>query len=186
MVERVSHEFAPNGVNDVDPRRRRHCASGIILVEFVYRGGLLEGAGLRLRAVCGRAGVTLRKQEGDGATPVGVLPLLRVLYRADRVKTPKCGVPVEPISRADGWCDDVDDVAYNKPVRLPYAGRHEALWRDDGVYDVIGVLGWKSLLPLCRGGGRRFFCTWQRRILRRQLAAWRLNCAMCWPAWKRD
>ncbi|HUW79441.1 MAG TPA: L,D-transpeptidase family protein [Acidocella sp.] len=126
------------------------------MVEFVYRGGLLEGAGLRLRAVCGRAGVTLRKQEGDGATPVGVLRLLRVLYRADRVKAPKCGVPVEPISRADGWCDDVDDVAYNKPVRLPYAGRHEALWRDDGVYDVIGVLGW-NVAPIVPGRGSAIF-----------------------------
>ena len=126
------------------------------MVEFVYRGGLLEGAGLRLRAICGRAGVTPRKDEGDGATPLGVLPLLRVLYRADRVKAPRCAVPVEPIGRADGWCDDVEDAAYNKPVRLPYAGRHEALWRDDGVYDVIGVLGW-NIAPIIPGRGSAIF-----------------------------
>jgi L,D-peptidoglycan transpeptidase YkuD (ErfK/YbiS/YcfS/YnhG family) len=126
------------------------------LVEFLYRNALLEGAGMRLRAVCGRSGITLHKQEGDGATPIGVLRLLRVLYRADRIKPPQCSVPIEPIGRTDGWCDDVADPAYNKPVRLPYAGRHEALWRDDGVYDIIGVLGW-NLAPVVPGRGSAIF-----------------------------
>lgn len=130
--------------------------SGICLVEFVYAGGLLTGAGLRLRAVCGRGGVSERKAEGDGATPVGVLPLLRVFYRADRVSVPKCAVPVEPLSLNDGWCDDVNDPAYNKQVRLPYAGRHEALWRADGIYDVIGVLGW-NVSPVVPGRGSAIF-----------------------------
>jgi len=114
------------------------------LVEFRFRDGLLAGNGLRLRAVCGQSGVSARKMEGDGATPAGVLPLLRVLYRADRVKAPRCAVPVEPISPADAWCDDPADPAYNRPVRLPFAGRNEALWRGDGIYDVCGVLGWNS------------------------------------------
>jgi L,D-peptidoglycan transpeptidase YkuD (ErfK/YbiS/YcfS/YnhG family) len=126
------------------------------LVEFRFHNGLLEGAGLRLRAVCGRAGITARKTEGDSATPLGPLPLLRVLYRADRIKPPRCAVPMEPISRNDGWCDDVADPAYNKPVRLPYAGRHESLWRDDGVYDVIGVLDW-NIAPIVPGRGSAIF-----------------------------
>lgn len=112
------------------------------MVEFSLRAGLLEGAGLRLRAACGRTGVSDRKTEGDGATPVGRLPLLRVLYRADRTEKPACVVPVEPIAPNDGWCDDPADPAYNRQIRLPYAARHEILWRDDGLYDVVGVLGW--------------------------------------------
>jgi L,D-peptidoglycan transpeptidase YkuD (ErfK/YbiS/YcfS/YnhG family) len=126
------------------------------LVEFLFRDGLLEGPGLRLRAVGGRAGVTTRKTEGDGATPLGPLPLLRVLYRADRIKPPLCAVPVEPIGRNDGWCDDIADPAYNKPVRLPYPGRHEALWRDDGVYDVIGILAW-NITSIVPGRGSAIF-----------------------------
>jgi L,D-peptidoglycan transpeptidase YkuD (ErfK/YbiS/YcfS/YnhG family) len=126
------------------------------LVEFVYRDGLLEGAGMRLRAVCGRAGVSAHKEEGDGATPAGRLALLRVLYRADRLRAPRCAVPVEPIGPADGWCDDVADAAYNKPVRLPYAGRHEALWRADRIYDVVGVLGWNTA-PIVPGRGSAIF-----------------------------
>jgi L,D-peptidoglycan transpeptidase YkuD (ErfK/YbiS/YcfS/YnhG family) len=126
------------------------------LVEFYLRAGRLEGAGLQLHAVGGRGGISARKQEGDGATPIGTLPLLRVLYRADRVAAPRCAVPVEPIGRNDGWCDDPADAAYNKPVRLPYAGRHEVLWREDGLYDVIGVLGW-NVAPVVPGRGSAIF-----------------------------
>jgi L,D-peptidoglycan transpeptidase YkuD (ErfK/YbiS/YcfS/YnhG family) len=122
----------------------------------VFRGGLLQGAGLRLRAVCGRAGISAHKHEGDGATPLGTLPLLRVLYRADRIKPPICAVPIEPISPSDGWCDDIADPAYNKPIRLPYAGSHEGLWREDGQYDVVGVLGWNTH-PIIPGRGSAIF-----------------------------
>lgn len=108
----------------------------------MFRDGLLQGEGLRLRAVYGRAGVSPRKMEGDGATPAGTLPLLRVLYRADRLRAPRCAVAVEPISPADAWCDDAADAAYNRLVRLPFAGRNEALWRNDSIYDVAGILGW--------------------------------------------
>ena len=126
------------------------------MVEFLYRDGWLSGAGLRWRAVCGRAGVTAAKQEGDGATPAAPLPLLRVLYRADRLAAPACAVPVEPIGLADGWCDDSEDQAYNQPVRLPHSGRHEELWRGDGQYDVIGVLGW-NVAPVRPGRGSAIF-----------------------------
>jgi L,D-peptidoglycan transpeptidase YkuD (ErfK/YbiS/YcfS/YnhG family) len=114
------------------------------LVEFVYQGGFLSGPGMRFRAACGSSGVTAQKREGDGATPAGMLPLLRVYYRADRCKIPRCAVPLEPISPDDGWCDDAADPAYNKPVRLPYPARAEALWRDDAIYDITGVLGWNT------------------------------------------
>ena len=112
------------------------------MAEFLLRSGLLEGAGLRLRAAIGRAGINSHKSEGDGATPQAVLPLLRILYRADRTRKPDCAVPVEPIAPDDGWCDDPADPAYNRPIRLPYPARHEVLWRDDALYDVVGVLGW--------------------------------------------
>ena len=100
--------------------------------------------------------MTLHKQEGDEATPAAAMPLLQVLYRADRVAAPRCMVPVGPISPADGWCDDLNDPAYNQPVRLPYSGRHEPLWRADGIYDVTGVLGWNTG-PVVPGRGSAIF-----------------------------
>jgi L,D-peptidoglycan transpeptidase YkuD (ErfK/YbiS/YcfS/YnhG family) len=112
--------------------------------------------GLVFRAALGPAGIRAEKAEGDGATPAGLLPLRRVLYRADRLRAPRCAVPVEPLAQEDGWCDDPDDPAYNRRVRLPFAGHHEELWRRDAVYDVIGVLGWNDAPP-ARGRGSAIF-----------------------------
>ena len=123
---------------------------------IVYPDGRLVLAGRVFRVALGRGGVSARKQEGDGATPIGVLTLRRLLYRADRLGPPACAVPLEPIAPTDGWCDDPDDPAYNRAVRLPYSGRHEALWREDAVYDVIGVLGWNDA-PVRRGEGSAIF-----------------------------
>jgi L,D-peptidoglycan transpeptidase YkuD (ErfK/YbiS/YcfS/YnhG family) len=126
------------------------------LTEFVLRGGFLTGAGLRFRVTTGKAGIAAYKTEGDGATPAGKLRLLRVLYRADRGRAPLCGVPVEPLSPSDGWCDDPEDAAYNRMVRLPYGARHEALWRTDTLYDIIGVLDWNTS-PVVKARGSAIF-----------------------------
>lgn len=112
----------------------------------------------RYPAAIGRGGIraAAAKEEGDGATPAALLPLRRVLYRADRIAPPRCAVPIEPIGPRDGWCDDSEDAAYNSMVRLPYAGRHEVLWRPDGIYDVIGVLGWNDAPAIPRRGSAIF------------------------------
>lgn len=108
--------------------------------------------------VLGHGGVRAAglKAEGDGATPAAVLPLRRVLFRADRLRAPACFVPVEPIGPADGWCDDPGHRDYNRPVSLPHPARHERLWRDDALYDVVGVLGWNDA-PVERGRGSAIF-----------------------------
>jgi L,D-peptidoglycan transpeptidase YkuD (ErfK/YbiS/YcfS/YnhG family) len=126
------------------------------LAEFLLRDGLLTGAGLRCRAAIGRAGVARHKQEGDGGTPTGTLRLMRVLYRADRLRAPACAVPVEPIGPDDGWCDDPISPAYNRMVRLPFAARHEVLWRGDALHDIVGVLDW-NLSPVIAGNGSAIF-----------------------------
>jgi L,D-peptidoglycan transpeptidase YkuD (ErfK/YbiS/YcfS/YnhG family) len=118
--------------------------------------GFLVLGGDRYPACIGRGGISGFKVEGDGATPAGLLPLRRVLYRADRIAPPKAVCPIEPLSPEDGWCDDARDAAYNRQVRLPYEGRHEALWRDDALYDVIGVLGWNDQ-PIVRDRGSAIF-----------------------------
>ena len=79
-----------------------------------------------------------------------------MLYRADRGTAPVCRVPVEPLAPEDGWCDDPSHPDYNRAVRLPHPARHEHLWRDDPVYDVIGVLGWNDR-PVVRGRGSAIF-----------------------------
>ena len=123
---------------------------------ILHPDGRLIWRGQPLRAALGKAGVRVHKEEGDSATPVGLLPLRRVLYRADRLNPPRCAVPVEPIAQYDGWCDDPGHRDYNRPVRLPHEGRHEELWRRDGVYDIVGVLGWNDQ-PVVKGRGSAIF-----------------------------
>ena len=116
----------------------------------------LQDGRYQWRCCVGRGGIVAHKSEGDGATPAGLLPLRRVLYRADRDPAPQTGVPTEPIGPTDGWCDDPDDARYNLAVRLPYGARHEELWRRDNLYDVAGVLGWNDT-PVIRGQGSAIF-----------------------------
>ena len=111
---------------------------------------------LALPAVLGAGGIRVDKRESDGATPAGLLRLRRVLYRADRGPAPSCAVPREALAPDDGWCDDPSHADYNMPVRLPHPGRHERLWRDDRVYDLIGVLGWNDD-PVVRDRGSAIF-----------------------------
>ena len=103
-----------------------------------------DGAPAReLRCALGPSGVlpAADKREGDGATPAGRWPMRRVLYRPDRGPAPRTRLPAAPIAPDDGWCDAPGDPAYNRPVTLPYPASAERLWREDGLYDVVVVLG---------------------------------------------
>lgn len=122
----------------------------------VHPDGRLTLRGQVFRAALGRRGVTSDKLEGDGATPAGILPIRRVLYRADRVRAPGCALPMEPIAPNDGWCDDPAEADYNRRIRLPHDGSYEELWRQDGLYDVIAVLGWNDA-PVQRSRGSAIF-----------------------------
>ncbi|WP_408886148.1 L,D-transpeptidase family protein [Lichenicoccus roseus] len=119
--------------------------------------GVLEFGPRILRCVLGAGGVSLHKQEGDGTTPAGLHALRRVLYRADRIALPAgIRLPREPIAPDDGWCDDPTHRDYNRQVRLPHEARHERLWRDDGLYDLMAVLAYNDD-PVQRGNGSAIF-----------------------------
>jgi L,D-peptidoglycan transpeptidase YkuD (ErfK/YbiS/YcfS/YnhG family) len=122
----------------------------------VSASGELQWANRTYRCAVGRGGVRINKQEGDGTTPVGRFPLRRVLYRPDRLSAPGTRLPVAPLAPADGWWDDPADPQYNRPVRLPYAARHEELWRADALYDVVVVIGHNDA-PVVAGLGSAVF-----------------------------
>jgi len=126
------------------------------LTEFLVRDGFIEGAGLKFPVALGKAGITTQKREGDQATPAGLHKLLRLLYRADRLRPPPGAVPLEPLTPIDAWCDDPLDAAYNRQITLPHKARHEPLWRDDGLYDLIGVLDWNMSPTLPHRGSAIF------------------------------
>lgn len=124
----------------------------------VSQTGQLDLGGRTVRAALGKGGITeaSAKREGDGATPLGRYALRRVLYRADRVDAPRTALPFRPIRPDDGWCDDPGDPAYNRPVRKPYPASHEDMWRDDGLYDIVLVLGHNDDPPVPGAGSAIF------------------------------
>lgn len=109
---------------------------------LAHPDGRFEFGQRTLRCALGRAGVLAadQKREGDGASPLGVWPIRKVLYRPDK-GAPETALPLEPIARDDGWCDDPEDKAYNRPIKLPFTGSFEKMWRDDHLYDLVVVLG---------------------------------------------
>jgi L,D-peptidoglycan transpeptidase YkuD (ErfK/YbiS/YcfS/YnhG family) len=110
----------------------------------------------QLRCALGRAGIGVQKREGDGATPCGAFALRRVFYRPDREPRPQTALPCQATAPTDGWCDAPSDAAYNRLVALPYPASAENLWREDGLYDLIAVLGHNDD-PVVPGQGSAIF-----------------------------
>ena len=108
-----------------------------------YSDGFVSLGDRELRCALGPTGVIAAedKREGDGATPLGVWPMRRVLYRPDRGAASVTGLPVDAIREQDGWCDAPGDAAYNQPVTLPYPASAELMWREDELYDIVVILG---------------------------------------------
>jgi L,D-peptidoglycan transpeptidase YkuD (ErfK/YbiS/YcfS/YnhG family) len=121
-----------------------------------HRRGRIVAGPLTIPCALGRGGTTRFKREGDGATPVGRFRLLGCFYRPDRGLRPPTRLPVASIGPEDGWCDDPSDRRYNRPVPLPYPGRHEKMWRDDHLYDVVLDIGWNRG-PVVPGRGSAIF-----------------------------
>lgn len=118
--------------------------------------GRLRAGRIEIPCALGRNGTASRKREGDRGTPVGRMRVLAAYYRPDRIRRPSTLLPLSPIGPADGWCDDPASRLYNRPVRLPMPARHERLWREDALYDLVLDLGWNRH-PAVRGRGSAIF-----------------------------
>ena len=116
--------------------------------------GSFDLGGTQVRCALGKGGVkpAADKREGDGASPAGDWPIRRLLYRPDKVAAPASALPSAALSPDDGWCDAPQDPNYNRPVRLPYPGSAERMWRDDDLYDFVVVLGHNDDPPVAEAG----------------------------------
>jgi L,D-peptidoglycan transpeptidase YkuD (ErfK/YbiS/YcfS/YnhG family) len=119
-----------------------------------HEGRLIAGD-LVLPCALGRSGVTRRKREGDGGTPAGSHELLYVYLRRGRAVKPR-GTPARFVAPQDLWCDDARSFLYNRPLRGPTPLGHERLWRQDRLYDVVGVLDY-NIRPRVLGRGSAIF-----------------------------
>ena len=140
----------------------RQEADHIVTIWTVSRdadGFRIDAAHHAARCLVGKAGLIAAadKREGDMATPVGDWPLRHIYYRPDRVTLPATALPTIALTPEMGWCDDPDHARYNMPVERPFAASHEGLWREDGLYDVIVVLGHNDSPPTPFLGSAVFF-----------------------------
>lgn len=106
------------------------------------------------RCAIGKNGVGVKRREGDLVTPLGRFVIVGWMRRRDRWKAfrPDC----RGISKSDGWCDDPASSHYNRPVRLPVPHRTETLWREDSLYDLIGIVDF-NFRPRILGRGSAIF-----------------------------
>jgi L,D-peptidoglycan transpeptidase YkuD (ErfK/YbiS/YcfS/YnhG family) len=128
----------------------------VVALSAAARRGWLHLGPLRFPCALGRSGSRVRKREGDGATPIGRWPIDGILFRPDRMGRPRTKLPVQRVRRTDGWCDAPGDRNYNRLVRHPYPASAERLWREDGLYDLVVVLG-HNQRPRLRGAGSAIF-----------------------------
>ena len=116
--------------------------------------------GRRFPCAVGRGGVSTRKREGDGATPVGTHRIVGCLYRPDRLSKPcDWAVPIRP---GDLWSDDPGDVDYNMMVRAPHAPSYERLSRADRLYDLVLVTDWNWPYAVKGRGSAIFLHRWRK------------------------
>lgn len=120
------------------------------------RRGRVQFGSFLAPCALGRSGVKGLKREGDGATPRGRFQVRAVLYRPVSGRRPRTALDIAAIRPGDGWCDSPLDRNYNRPVRLPYAASTERMWRGDGLYDVVVVLGYNDV-PRIKNRGSAIF-----------------------------
>ena len=92
----------------------------------------------------GKNGLKKKKLEGDNCTPVGTFSLGPVYYRKDRVDIPDTKLKTFKIDKQMGWCDDPNNINYNKKVKLNKKIKAEKLYRRDKIYDIIIVINYNT------------------------------------------
>lgn len=108
----------------------------------------------------GKSGISNRKREGDGATPLGLHRIVGMLYRPDRMAAPtNWAMPIGP---NDLWSDDAKHEDYNTMVRAPYPHSHEKLSRADPLYDLVILTDW-NWPNAVKGRGSAIFIHQYRR-----------------------
>ena len=120
--------------------------------------GAVTAFGTTVPAAFGRSGAISAdaKREGDGASPLGAWPIRAALLRRDRVAALATAIPWRWLRADDGWSDDAADPAYNRPVSHPHRFGAERLWRDDGAYDIVVVVGHNDHPPVAPLGSAIF------------------------------
>ena len=123
---------------------------------IVKESGHLTFKNLKFRCALGKAGIGKKIREGDSITPRGIFKLVKVFYRADKIKNLQTSLKKIRIKKNMGWCDDSKSKFYNKLIRLPSNFGCEKLYRSDRLYDLVVVLNY-NLNPIIKNRGSAIF-----------------------------
>ena len=110
---------------------------------------------LKVKCAIGKKGIGYKRKEGDLITPSGQFKIKFILYRKDRVKI-LTKLKKIVIKKNLGWCDDPKSIHYNKLVKLPFAHKHEKLYKKENIYDIILVLNY-NMNPIKKHKGSAIF-----------------------------
>ena len=111
---------------------------------------------LKFRCCIGKAGIKSKIKEGDNITPKGIFKLLKLYYRADKIRKIETPLKKIKIKKNMGWCDDPQSKYYNKEIKIPNKFSYEKLYRRDNIYDLIIVLSY-NIRPIIKNKGSAIF-----------------------------
>ena len=123
---------------------------------IVKNSAHLEYKNLNFRCALGKAGIGVKKIEGDNVTPRGIFKITKIYYRSDKIKNIKTSLKKIEIKKDMGWCDDPNSNFYNKEIKLPSKFSHEKLYRKDNLYDLVAVLDY-NIHPIIKNKGSAIF-----------------------------
>ena len=123
---------------------------------IVKKTGYLIFKNLKFRCSVGKSGIKNKKKEGDNITPKGIFKLLKLYYRADKIKKIDTELKKIKIKKNMGWCDDPESRYYNKEIKIPNNFSYEKLYRNDNIYDLIIVLSY-NISPTIKNKGSAIF-----------------------------
>lgn len=123
---------------------------------IVKKSGYLQYKNLKFRCALGKAGIKKKEKEGDNVTPKGIFKITSMYYRPDRIKNITTAVKKIKIKKNMGWCDDPGNHFYNQQISLPNKFRHEKLYRNDHLYDLILVINYNTN-PIIKNKGSAIF-----------------------------
>ena len=129
---------------------------------IIKKSGYLLFKNYKFKCAIGKNGIKKKKKEGDNITPKGIYKLIKIYYRADRIKNLKTKLKKEKIKKNIAWCDDYRSKFYNKEIKLPSKYRYENLYRKDHIYDLIVVINYNTS-PIIKKKGSAIFINIARK-----------------------
>ena len=122
----------------------------------INKSGYLKYKNLELKCTLGKAGIGIKKREGDNITPKGTYKIINIFYRKDRIKKISSKFQLIGITKEIGWCDDPRSEYYNQLIKLPTEYSHEKFFRKDNIYDLVLVLNY-NMRPIIKNKGSAIF-----------------------------